>query len=146
MHSAEILAHQMLDDYVSMVGNFVFPSEGHVESLGLESHRSTALGYLRSPLRRPTVWEDWSPKEIAIFEAALMQHGKEFSLLAKKYLPKKSCKEVVAFYYAWKKTRHYQQWKSEYEPDDGAWVMMDEKTNGSSKPSTGQTNSSGTST
>jgi len=120
----------MLDDYVSMVGNCIYPvstTNGcYIESSGLESHRSTALGYLQSPLRRPMVWEDWSPKEIATFEAALMQHGKQFSLVSKNYLPNKSTKDVVAFYYVWKKTQHYTKWKSQYEPDDGAWVMTNE--------------------
>ena len=27
----------------------------------------------------------------------------------------KTCKEVIEFYYEWKKTDHYQQWKSQFK-------------------------------
>jgi hypothetical protein len=30
----------------------------------------------------------------------------------------KSVKEVVEFYYEWKNTSHYKQWKKHYIPDD----------------------------
>ena len=30
----------------------------------------------------------------------------------------KSTKEVIEFYYAWKKTNHYKQWKRTYTPDE----------------------------
>lgn len=30
----------------------------------------------------------------------------------------KSTKEVIEFYYDWKKTDHYAEWKKSYVPDD----------------------------
>ena len=30
----------------------------------------------------------------------------------------KSVKEIIEFYYDWKKTSHYTQWKRAYIPDD----------------------------
>jgi hypothetical protein len=118
----------MVEDYVDTVGNLMFPGL----KLGLYSpsqsvERITALGYLTSRARRQTIWEDWSPREVALFEAGLMHYGKHFSKI-KDYLPHKTTKDVVAFYYVWKKTSHYQQWKKQYVPEEGAWVMEKNKT------------------
>lgn len=30
----------------------------------------------------------------------------------------KSTQEIIEFYYMWKKTTHYQQWKKSYVPDE----------------------------
>mmetsp|Transcript_14383 Transcript_14383/g.23745 ORF Transcript_14383/g.23745 Transcript_14383/m.23745 type:complete len:211 (+) Transcript_14383:69-701(+) len=116
-------AHQMVEDYVDAVGRLVMP--GTTMAPMVATQRVTALGYLTSPLRRGTVWEDWSPKEVALFEAALFHYGKEFAKMKHACLPHKTTKDVVAFYYVWKKTSHYQNWKKQYEPDEGAWVMDD---------------------
>jgi len=77
----------------------------------------SALSYLKSPVRRPTVLETWSPYEIALFEAAIAEYGKEFYRIAKEIGGTKTTKDVIEFYYIWKKTSHYQQWKKEYVPD-----------------------------
>ena len=115
-----------MEYYTETVGHLMMPPPHHdttkttvnPHSDGLE--RITSLGYLTSPLRPRTVWEDWSPRDIAIFEAALMHHGKNFSSIAQNYLvhSNKTTKDVVAFYYVWKKTRHYLEWKRHYQPDD----------------------------
>jgi hypothetical protein len=71
----------------------------------------TALGYLTSPLRRPTIIEKWSPYEIATFEASMALHGKHFHIISK-FVKTKSTKEIIEFYYIWKKTSHYRRWKN----------------------------------
>lgn len=112
-------AHCMMEDYIESVGQLMMPGTT------LNPHyaeRVTALGYLTSPSRRKTIWEDWSPRQVALFEAGILQYGKDFSTISN-LLEKKETKDVVAFYYVWKKTRHYQEWKRQYQPDDGAWVM-----------------------
>jgi hypothetical protein len=40
----------------------------------------------------------------------------------------KSTKEVIEFYYEWKKSRHYQIWKKNYIPDerDTPTVVVDD--------------------
>jgi len=43
--------------------------------------------------------------------------GKDF-WQASKLITTKSTKDVIEFYYCWKKTEHYKQWKREYVPDD----------------------------
>lgn len=77
----------------------------------------SALGYLKSPIRRPTVIEKWSPYEIAMFEASIAEHGKNFARIQNEIGMTKSVQDVIEFYYIWKKTSHYVQWKKEYIPE-----------------------------
>ena len=77
----------------------------------------SALGYLKSPRRRPTVIEQWSPYEIAMFEASIAQHGKNFAKIQQDIRTGKTVADVIEFYYIWKKTSHYAQWKKEYVPE-----------------------------
>ena len=80
---------------------------------GLELQRGTALRSLQNPLRRPTIIDMWSPYEIGLFESAICVYGKHFAAIAKT-IKTKSCKEVVEFYYVWKKSSHYKIWKTRY--------------------------------
>lgn len=113
---------QMAEDYVSMVGRLMYPSIlfgtfGHDPSNGRHPiERPSALGYFTHPLRRPSVIEMWSPFEIAKFEGAIAVHGKAFHRI-QKAVETKTTKECVEFYYIWKKTTHYEQWKASYEPE-----------------------------
>jgi len=86
------------------------------------------LSFLLSPIRKPSVVEKWSPLEVAIFEASLALYGKNFHQV-QKHIKTKSCKEVIEFYYMWKKTNHYKQWKETYIPDepDTPTVLADAK-------------------
>ncbi len=59
--------------------------------------------------------EQWSPYEIAVFEAAVGHYGKDFRAVQKE-ICSKSCREVIDFYYIWKKTAHYERWKKSYVP------------------------------
>jgi hypothetical protein len=77
----------------------------------------SALGYLKSAIRQPTVIEKWSPYEIAMFEASIAEYGKNFSKIQNEIGRTKSVSEVIEFYYIWKKTSHYAQWKKEYIPE-----------------------------
>ena len=69
------------------------------------------------PLRKPSVIENWNPFELSVFEAAITLFGKDFHRI-QKHIKTKSCKEIIEFYYIWKKTNHYKQWKKSYIPDD----------------------------
>ena len=77
----------------------------------------SVLAYLKSAVRRPTVVEQWSPYEISLFEAAIAEYGKEFHRIAREIGTRKTTKDVIDFYYIWKKTAHYQRWKKEYTPE-----------------------------
>eukprot|EP00985_Skeletonema_marinoi_P017142 scaffold9348_cov162-Skeletonema_marinoi.AAC.2 len=114
-------SHQIAEDYISLASAMVLPpNTTHLNTFGYTPHlgqypieQPTALGYLTSSLRRPTVIEKWSPYEIATFEAALALHGKHFHQV-QKWVKTKCTKEVIEFYYIWKKTSHYRRWKSSF--------------------------------
>lgn len=114
-------AHRMAEDYIGMASSLILPTirlgpYGYDASSGLfPTERITALGLLTSPVRRPTVVERWNPYEICVFEASMALYGKDFHEVART-VGTKSCKEVVEFYYVWKKTEHYKVWKREYTP------------------------------
>lgn len=64
--------------------------------------------------------EKWNPFEVAMFEAAISLYGKDFHIIHKA-VQTKSTEEVIAFFYEWKKTGHYLQWKHTYkaeQPDE----------------------------
>lgn len=62
------------------------------------------------PLRKPGVLDNWTPKEIALFECGICSKGKDFYAISK-IIETKSTAEVVDFYYDWKKSGHYVMWK-----------------------------------
>mmetsp|Transcript_26638 Transcript_26638/g.57805 ORF Transcript_26638/g.57805 Transcript_26638/m.57805 type:complete len:302 (-) Transcript_26638:124-1029(-) len=113
--------HQIAEDYIGMASALLLPTVdlgpfGYDATSGhYPTERITALGLLTSPLRRPTVVERWNPYEICVFEASMALYGKDFHEVAR-CVGTKNCKEVVEFYYVWKKTEHYKVWKREYTP------------------------------
>mmetsp|Transcript_16819 Transcript_16819/g.26235 ORF Transcript_16819/g.26235 Transcript_16819/m.26235 type:complete len:373 (-) Transcript_16819:237-1355(-) len=115
-------AHRAAEDYVTLVGNIMYPGTymgpfGYSHEQGkYPVERPCMLGLLQSPLRHPTVIERWSPYEIASFEAAMTLYGKEFHAV-QKVVKTKTTKEIVEFYYIWKKTSHYKRWKEQFEPE-----------------------------
>jgi hypothetical protein len=135
--STSTAAHQIAQDYVdlasqmmlyplSKLGPYGYAVVGEVavgcdgplqtkEAYPLE-HMS-ALGFLKSAVRRPTVIERWAPYEIAVFEAALAEYGKDFYRVQKEIGASKTTKDVIEFYYIWKKTTHYSKWKRSYVPE-----------------------------
>ncbi len=52
-----------------------------------------------------------------MFEAVIALHGKNFHVI-QQYVGTKTVKEVIEFYYDWKKTAHYVLWKKQYYPDE----------------------------
>lgn len=117
-----VAAHQMAEDYVDLASNLVLYPLSQMGPYGYDPSTKSypiesisTLHYLKSPIRRPTILERWAPIEIAFFEAALGEYGKEFHKIAKE-VKSKSTKEVVDFYYVWKKTSHYDRWKATYVP------------------------------
>ena len=118
-------SHQIAEDYINLASALVLPPTHYLHNntpltFGYSPHlgqypieQVTALGYLTSPLRRPTVIEKWSPYEITTFEAALALHGKHFHQV-QKWVKTKNTKEIIEFYYIWKKSSHYRRWKGSY--------------------------------
>ena len=52
-----------------------------------------------------------------MFESSVYLYGKDFNIVHK-YVKTKTVKEIIEFYYDWKNTCHYKQWKKAYIPDD----------------------------
>lgn len=106
--------HRVTEDYVNFVGDIMYPKTvyaayGYDATKGrFPFERITTLGYLLNPMRRPIVVEKWSPFEVAVFEASMTLFGKNFHQVAK-MVKTKTTKEVIEFYYFWKKTNHYKQ-------------------------------------
>eukprot|EP01031_Cornospumella_fuschlensis_P043485 gene43485-53166_t len=109
--------------YVNLVSELMYPKHvaafdaNNLDKSKFSFDRVTALGYLTSPLRPVNVMERWSPYEIAVFEAAIALYGKNFHTI-QTYVKTKTTQEVIAFYYDWKKTSHYAQWKQAYLVDE----------------------------
>lgn len=75
------------------------------------------LERLISPIRREhefgkknLIRENWTLKEMAVFECAICRFGKRFDILSK-MVGSKSALDCTAFYREWKKSSHYKIWK-----------------------------------
>ena len=114
--------HQMTEDYCELASNILLTPLSLLGSYGYNPaglqyplENISALQYLKSALRRPMVIETWSPYEVAVFEGAIMEYGKDFHRI-QKAIESKTTQEVIDFYYMWKKTSHYKKWKEQYVP------------------------------
>lgn len=74
------------------------------------------LGLHLNPLRKQLPIERWSPFEVSIFESSICIYGKNFNRIQKD-VQTKSVKEIIEFYYDWKKTNHYKEWKKTFVSD-----------------------------
>ncbi|CCI49438.1 unnamed protein product [Albugo candida] len=76
--------------------------------LDLKSLRLDRVGAYRAciqgnaQLRSSNVFDSWSPLDIYLFTQGIQHYGKRFHLVARK-IGTKTCKQVIAFYYQWKK-------------------------------------------
>ncbi|XKL66527.1 hypothetical protein PGB90_009947 [Kerria lacca] len=55
--------------------------------------------------------EEWSASEANLFEEALEKYGKDFNDIRQDFIPWKSLKNIVEYYYMWKTTDRYVQQK-----------------------------------
>lgn len=55
--------------------------------------------------------EDWSINEANLFEDAMEKYGKDFNEIRKDFLPWKTLKSIIEYYYSWKTTDRYVQQK-----------------------------------
>eukprot|EP00475_Leptophrys_vorax_P019372 TRINITY_DN26448_c0_g1_i3.p3 TRINITY_DN26448_c0_g1~~TRINITY_DN26448_c0_g1_i3.p3 ORF type:complete len:130 (+),score=41.01 TRINITY_DN26448_c0_g1_i3:46-435(+) len=75
----------------------------------------STIDCLMSPLRKVDVWDNWTPREIALFESGICSFGKDFVRISK-VIQTKNVGDCVDFYYKWKKSAHYQMWKEYGKP------------------------------
>jgi len=55
--------------------------------------------------------EDWSSSESNLFEEAIEKYGKDFNDIKKDFLPWKSMRNIIEYYFMWKTTDRYVQQK-----------------------------------
>mmetsp|Transcript_2913 Transcript_2913/g.3944 ORF Transcript_2913/g.3944 Transcript_2913/m.3944 type:complete len:285 (-) Transcript_2913:359-1213(-) len=79
--------------------------------------RHSTLGSLVSPIAQDRIEDNWSPKEISLFESGICTYGKHFHVI-KRLLKNKTTKEVVQFYYVWKKSDNYAIWKKSQQKNN----------------------------
>ena len=86
----------------------------------------STLDVLCNPLRNSHVFENWSPREIAIFETWMCKFGKKFHLFPR-FIKTKCTREVIDFYFCWKNTSHYKAWHRKMDTftseDHNDWVF-----------------------
>jgi hypothetical protein len=111
------------DSCVNMYGDFMYPKLSY-GSYGYNPEKGrfpldyvNTLSVLKNPLRRRTCVEKWSPMEVTLFESCITLYGKKFHEI-QKHINGKTTKEIIEFYYFWKKTSHYKDWKKIYVVDD----------------------------
>eukprot|EP00388_Colpodella_angusta_P035707 GDKK01036812.1.p1 GENE.GDKK01036812.1~~GDKK01036812.1.p1 ORF type:complete len:208 (-),score=32.50 GDKK01036812.1:307-930(-) len=85
--------------------------DGDMKGIVFEASRKSILDSLTNSCRRRNPLERWSPYEIAVFEAAICHHGKNFHKI-QKHLEHKTTGDVIDFYYyVWKHSNRYKAWK-----------------------------------
>ncbi|XP_011305751.1 metastasis-associated protein MTA3 isoform X2 [Fopius arisanus] len=71
----------------------------------------SSLVPLSGPVLCRDEMEEWSASEANLFEEALDKYGKDFSDIRQDFLPWKTLKNVIEYYYMWKTTDRYVQQK-----------------------------------
>ncbi|XP_044011912.1 metastasis-associated protein MTA3 isoform X2 [Aphidius gifuensis] len=71
----------------------------------------SSLVPLTGPVLCRDEMEEWSASEANLFEEALDKYGKDFSDIRQDFLPWKTLKNVIEYYYMWKTTDRYVQQK-----------------------------------
>ena len=119
-YTLDLPSRERVDQLLRHVAAFYYkPKELHPNGINVwvdnEYDQSVypTLDLLLSPLRRPSPRENWSNREVAIFEAGLCKIGKRFGEISR-MIKTKTTNQVVAFYYTfWKKHEHYRAWKGQ---------------------------------
>lgn len=79
--------------------------------------RFTSLAATLLPIRRTTILDRWSSHEMSVFESSICLYGKRFDMIAT-LIPNKTIKDVIEFYYHWKKTPRYLAFKKTFKAVD----------------------------
>uniref|UniRef100_A0A914ZVP2 Metastasis-associated protein MTA3 n=1 Tax=Parascaris univalens TaxID=6257 RepID=A0A914ZVP2_PARUN len=82
------------------------PSKQHypLDADKTTSHNTVSLG---GPILCRDQMEEWSAAEANLFEEAIEKYGKDFNDIRGDFLPWKSLRDIVEYYYMWKTTNRY---------------------------------------
>lgn len=107
-----------VDSVLKAVSNLYYTKRrvdnGQVIHTGYADSYKT-LDLIKSPIRKPNILDNWTMREIALFECGICYQGKDFYQIAK-LIETKTTNEVVEFYYHWKLSGHYQMFKYHGRP------------------------------
>lgn len=79
------------------------------------SVRYTTIERLQCAVRKRRCEQDWTLKEVALFQLAFVKFGKEFNRVSS-MVGTKSTSQCVDYYYnVWKQSKNYQIWKNHAE-------------------------------
>ncbi|XP_017008299.2 metastasis-associated protein MTA3 isoform X1 [Drosophila takahashii] len=82
----------------------------HKHEYSIEESMSSLVPSTGPVLCRDEI-EDWSASEANLFEEALEKYGKDFNDIRQDFLPWKTLKQIIEYYYMWKTTDRYVQQK-----------------------------------
>ena len=68
--------------------------------------------------------EDWSASEANLFEEAIEKYGKDFNDIRKDFLPWKSMKNIIEYFFMWKTTDRYEKIWLKISPLDGNVLLL----------------------
>eukprot|EP00053_Salpingoeca_punica_P008236 m.74455 g.74455 ORF g.74455 m.74455 type:complete len:677 (+) comp14504_c0_seq1:150-2180(+) len=101
------LSQQEVDLYVARCQQ-ASPAISIDQALGIlhwhNYNAEAALADVKEYEPHPDLYAHWLPPEVAAFEQAFVLHGKRFHKISA-MIPGKSTRNVIRFYYKWKKTR-----------------------------------------
>lgn len=86
------------------------PIEQYLDTVN-NLYKKKDLDMLINPTSVYSAYELWSPREIAIFEAAILRFGNHFDFIAE-MVGSKSAKDCYEFYWEWKNTSHFRAYKT----------------------------------
>jgi hypothetical protein len=104
-YTLDLPSRERVDLLLRNVAAFYYrPKEPHPNQTAVwvdseyDQTQYTTLDLLVSPIRRVSARESWSNREVAIFEAAMCKHPKDFAAIAR-LIKTKTTQQVVQFYY-----------------------------------------------
>ena len=117
----EVMRVRAYEDYFQLCSDMYFGNLGETQADVVKSLASIEAtpnelhgpigGILTSPYRVKEVLDHWTPKDVALFIAALTRFGRNWEAVHK-VLPHKRHADFTDFYYSvWKGSKMYGQWK-----------------------------------
>ena len=117
----DAMRNRAYDDFLKLVSEMYFGNLGETpaeirEGLANIENAENELkgpvgGILTSPYRTKEVIDNWTPKDVALFIAAITRFGRDWGSVGK-VLPHKRHADFTDFYFGvWKCSKMYSQWK-----------------------------------
>ncbi|CAD6193921.1 unnamed protein product [Caenorhabditis auriculariae] len=116
LHAIALL-HQADYDFGRAVKFLVPPPNRQLYPLDIDKATGSRTTSLGGPLLCRDQMEEWSAPEANLFEEALDKYGKDFNDIRADYLPWKSMRDIVEYYYQYKASNRYADHKKKKQAD-----------------------------